>query len=271
MCGYCTERALLSHRVIALKFRPVPQVDPMLLPVHLQEIRDWRRAWTERPAQDDLMAALVMLCRTWTERILGAAGAPLSELLPPGLHARLRDWLAALALPTAWTWLADDEASLPDFLPLQAARDELDAYLAGWLRLDAHATPGWDEAELHERLLRVSVALDLLLHAAPDDERITTLALSSPGTTSPFSAIDLWLQRRAVRALLARCSTHSVFPLLRQLRSDAVLAAVLHGDIDGDAMRMMQATLHQAPTHATAGAHDLRTVLALLLTAPRPA
>jgi hypothetical protein len=62
-----------------------------------------------------------------------------------------------------------------------------------------------------------------------------------------------------------------VFPLLRQLRSDAVLAAVLHDDIDGDAMRMMQATLHQAPTHATAGAHDLRTVLALLLTAPRPA
>jgi hypothetical protein len=268
MCGYCAERALLAGRVRALETRTAPQVDPLLLPVHLQEARDWRQAGIDARVQDDLVAALVMLCRAWSDRLLGVPGAPLHALLPPALQARLRDWLATLECPATWAWLDDDAAPLPEVLPVQAARDELDAYLGGWLRLGPHAEPGWDEARLHERLLRVSVALDLLLYAAPDDERITTLALSSPGATSPFSAIDLWLQRRAVRAFLARCSTHSVFPLLRQLRSDTVLAAVLHDDIDPAALRMMQATLQQGAAHATEGADDLRTVLALKLATP---
>ncbi len=265
MCGLCTERAALAERVLSLQTRALPAPDPLLSTIHLQELRDWRQpAWLEN-AQDDPTAAIVVMCRAWTDRVAGIPGAPLRDLLPGALHARLDAWRRTLDLPSAWAWLDDDAATMPDPLPLQDARDELDDYLAGWLHLRGRPARPWSEATLHERLPRVSVALDIVARESPDDARITAVALSSPGAVSPFSAIDLWLQRRALQTLVAHHGIGFVTGLLGHLRSGAVLALVLRGELDAQALLTLHAALQDRPDNGSEGTSDLRTALAVLL------
>jgi hypothetical protein len=265
MCGHCTERAALAERVLSLETRALPAPDPLLSTVHLQELRDWRQpAWLEN-AQEDPTAVIVVMCRAWTDRVAGIPGAPLRDVLPSALHTRLDAWRRTLDLPSTWAWLGDDAATTPDPLPLQGARDELDGYLAGWLHLRDGASPPWNEVMLHERLPRVSVALDIVARESPDDARITALAMSSPGAGSPFSAIDLWLQRRALQALVAHHGIGFAIRLLGHLRSGAVLALVLRGDLDHQELIALQGALQDRPDNGTEGTSDLRTALAVLL------
>lgn len=265
MCGHCAERAALADRVLSLKTRVTHAPDPLLLPIHLQEAPDWRQPHWLTAAGHDPVAALIAMCRAWTDHLTDAPGASRHDAFPPGLDAHRDAWRAAQAMPDAWAWLADDAPTLPDPLPLQAACEELDAYLAGWLGVREPSSPAWPDAMLHERLPRVSAALDLVIRAAPDDERITALALSSPGAASPFSAVDLWLQRRAVQALAGHHGIGVIIGLLGHLRSGAVLALVLRNDLDEDRLRALQAAVHAQPDNGTEGASDLRTALAALL------
>lgn len=257
MCGHCTERAALAERLATPTPWGAASPDPLLLPVHLQEAGDWRQVASTVAGGGDLVLAIIALCRAACARLMQGERASLRDVLAPGLHARLEHWLASLDLPDAWTWLRD-EAPAPCPLPLAIARDELDAYLAGWLRVPHALAPAWDETMLHERLPRLSAALDVLHRDAPDDDRLLLLALSSPGATSPFSAIDLWLQRRAVRAVIAHRGVAFVLPLLERWRSGTLLAAVLRGDLDAPALQVLHAALAQRPDDGTEGTRDLR-------------
>ncbi|KRA54592.1 hypothetical protein ASD77_08375 [Pseudoxanthomonas sp. Root65] len=268
MCGHCTERAALAERVRALARGEQPATDPLLLPVHLQEADNWRQLVGALSVGKDTLVAIVAMCRAWTDVINGVEPpASIEQRVTPSVHARLAEWRAVLVLPHAWPGLHADRLA-PDVLPpLEVARVELDAYLAGWLGLRDRPGPPWNDAMLHERLPRVSVALDIVARDAPDDARLTALALSSPGATSPFSAIDLWLQRRALQALAARHGIAFVTGLLPHLRTGAVLALVLRGDLDEAALLTLHAALRDRPDDGNEGASDLRTALALLLDA----
>ncbi|MBL8256780.1 hypothetical protein J2X02_002625 [Pseudoxanthomonas japonensis] len=267
MCGHCTERAALSARLSMKSAGHATDIDPLLLPVHLQEADDWRHVLAAAAPGDDLVVAIVALCRSWSERLAGAACAPLRTTLGPARHARLGQWLSTLDLPATWTWLCDTEGDPPAVVPLEAARAELDAYLAGWLHVQESVAPAWDEAMLHERLPRVSVALDLVHRDAPGDDRLIALALSSPGAASPFSAIDLWLQRRAMQAAIAYLGPASVLPMLVRGRSGALLAAVLRDGLDRHALRALGEALAQHPDDGTEGTRDLRAAVGLALSA----
>lgn len=256
MCGHCTERAALAARLATAAGRGAASPDPLLLPVHLQEAGDWRQV-ARAVAGDDLVLAIIALCRAASVRLLEGGDASLRDVLAPALHARFDRWLASLDLPDAWTWLRED-APTSATLPLAIARDELDAYLAGWLRVPHAHAPAWDETMLHERLPRLSAALDVLQRDAPQDDRLLLLALSSPGATSPFSAIDLWLQRRAVQAVIDHRGVAFVLPLLERWRSGTLLAAVLRGDLDASALQSLHAALAQRPDDGTEGTRDLR-------------
>ena len=263
MCGHCTERAALAERVRLLRTQPTPSSDPLLSTIHLQEMRNWRQPAWLAAAQDDPTAALVVMCRTWTDAVHGEQDELPHDLLPDRLRAQLEAWRARVDLMPI--------PATPDPRALQDARAELDAYLGGWLHLRGHTGPRWDEATLHERLPHVSVALDTLVRHAPHDERLTLLAVSSPGAASPFSAIDLWLQRRALQALAAYHGITFVTGLLPHLRSGAVLALVLRGDLDEAALLALHTALRDRPDNGNEGASDLRTAVALLLAAPADA
>lgn len=256
MCGHCTERAALAERVRSLRTQARMSPDPLLSIIHLQEVRDWRQPAWLAAVQDDPIAPLVVMCRAWTEAANGGpADVPL-DLLPARLRARLDAWRAGADLPEAMA-----TAGAP---PLHEARAELDAYLGGWLHLPERSGPRWNEATLHERLPHVSVALDRLVRHAPEDERLLLLAVSSPGAASPFSAIDLWLQRRALQALAVHRGIAFVAALLPHLRSGAVLALVLRGDLDHAALLALHEALRSQPDNGSEGASDLRTATALL-------
>lgn len=141
MCGHCTERAALTARLSMKLARGATQVDPLLLPVHLQESRDWRQLLVGAPPQDDLVVAIVILCRLWSERAAGASGSQLQDAMPPDLRMRCDLWLAALDLDDAWSWLRSVDQSFPIPLLVETAREELDAYLAGWLHVQATTAP----------------------------------------------------------------------------------------------------------------------------------
>lgn len=261
MCGHCTERAALAERLSAKMARGVVRTDSLLLPVHLQEADDWRLALKTDATEDDPIIAIVSLCRAWSERLTGVAPSPLRDALGPARHVGLQRWLDSLALPLPWTWLRDLEAEPLAILPLEVARDELDAYLTGWLHVGEGNTPAWDDATLHERLPRISAALDVLHRDAPDDDRLVVLALSSPGAASPFSAVDLWLQRRAVGAVIAHRGFAFVLTLLERWRSGTLLAAVLRDEVDPDGLQVLRDALAQRPDDGTEGTRDLRTAV----------
>lgn len=262
MCGHCTERAALAERLAMRSTRGAVRTDPLLLPVHLQEAHDWRRVLETARVHDDLVVAIIALCRASSERVAGTAHASLRDVLDPGLHARLDRWLASLPLPAAWDWLRNMDGAAPAALPLDTARDELDAYLAGWLHLQAGDAPAWDGTLLHERLPRLSIALEVLRRDVPGDDRLVALALASPGANSPFSAIDLWLQRRATQAVIAHHGIGFVLPLLDRWRSGTLLAAVLRGDLDPGALYALQGGLAQRSDDGTEGTRDLRVAVA---------
>jgi hypothetical protein len=258
MCGHCSERAALSER-LTMAPMSARDADPLLLSLHLQEADDWQRMLSIMPVQDDdLVIAIVALCRTWTQRHAGGTPVPLRDLLSPALHARLDHWLASLDLPDGWAWLRDPDDDTPTSLRLDAAREELDAYLAGWLQVSPGAGAAWDHTTLHERLPRLSAALDVVCGDAPDDGRLILLALSSPGAASPFSAVDLWLQRRATGAVIAHHGIAFVLPLLDRWRSATLLAAVLRGELDHEALHALRDALARRPDDGTEGTRELR-------------
>lgn len=265
MCGHCTERAALAARLSMKSARSAAQVDPLLLPVHLQEARDWRQLLAGAPLQDDLVVAIVALCRLWSERGENAADSPLQDPVDPDIRKRFDLLLAALDLNDDWSWLREVDGARPIPLLIEAACEELDAYLAGWLHVQSTTAPAWDEATLHERLPRLSTALDLLVREAPGDDRLVMLALSSPGAASPFSAIDLWLQRRATRAVIAHHGMAFVLPLLDRWRSGALLSVVLRDDLQRDALWALRGALAARRDDGTEGTRDLRTAVELAL------
>ncbi|MBD9470190.1 hypothetical protein [Pseudoxanthomonas sp. PXM01] len=268
MCGHCTERAALAECLAMAATGGGPPCDPLLLPVHLQEAEEWRHVLRTAAGGDDLMLAIIALCRDSSARLLHGEPASLRNTLSPALHARLDRWLASLDLPAPWAWLRDEDL-LPARLPLDAARSELDDYLAGWLRAPPGHQAAWNNTMLHERMPRLSAALDVLHRDAPDDERLVVLALSSPGAASPFSAIDLWLQRRAVRSVIAHRGIGFVLPLLERWRSGTLLAVVLRGDLDDAALQLFHAVLVQRPDDGNEGARDLRSAVEWALQHPR--
>lgn len=201
MCGYCMETAIFSERLAALDPEADYQFAPDMLSLRLQEALDWRAELMASPQGMCKPAAAVALCRWWMDRIHGIAGdAAFESGLGTGLAERLRADAQTVVHAEGWTWLSDWNAPLPDPLPLEAARTALDAYITDRLGMDRKLA---ERERLPNAWTHLICALAILHQAAPDDPRLQLLALTAPVGSVGLLGVELWLQRRAMRACVA--------------------------------------------------------------------
>lgn len=226
MCGYCTERAALTHLLEELNNGLFPH-DQLLYSVYLQEVSDWRKELTSWQQLDHSRGALVALCRQWSECIGEMSPVPLEGLLYANAFVELQGWLAAKGYPPEWRQAQDIKGTPPNHPSIEQARVTIDAYINGWLRPIPSDSNPWDRTTLNEQFLRVSIAFDVGARFAPDDERLKLLAMLSPCHVPDLNGLDLWLQRRSVHACVARRGVEFIEEYVNNIRFEAILSVVL--------------------------------------------
>lgn len=227
MCGYCIEAAAITDLLEVIRGEARSAHDPFLCPIHLQEASDWRKELASWGSQDHASGSLVALCRHWSDRLAGKAPAPLVETLNADALAELKVWLATLGYPPEWQWALRTDGLPPSSPPIELARTNLDSYISNWIQPSGPENMTWDHKTLYDRFLGVSIAFDLVAQSVPDDAHIKVLATQSPALTPFFSALDLWLQRKALRT----CTSHFGIDFIKEnfdaLRIEAIISIVL--------------------------------------------
>ena len=247
MCGFCTETAALCDLLGEMKDGSVGPRDPFLYPIYLQEASDWRgelRAWQ---SIDHPRGAFIALCRQWSERLAGGRVPPLEQVLSAQALDGLQEWLGTLAPLREWQWTLDMDGRPPDPLPLELARETLDAYIEGWLRPPFNGATDGDQKALHGSFLSVSVAFDIVCRCAPDDSRLTVLTTSSHGRPPFFDGLELWLQRRALQACVVRSGVSFIMSHFDELRIESIFSVVIHGLLTGRDLLKLQVFFQNSP------------------------
>jgi len=262
MCGYCTEYAVLDDILWRLKGDAGQTFDPLLYPVYLQESADWRKELGFWEWRDHSQVSLIAFCRHWSERIAGELPASLPDLLSTDTLIELQEWLATLKYPSEWRWVMCDCGPLPSPLPVDLAKARLNLYINAWTGSSGPGTAAWNHETLQEYFLSVSVAFDVVMKADADDVRLKLLAVLSPKQTPAFGGVDLWLQRRALKACVARSGVHFIKEHFNELRIEAILSVVMSDLLTYGALRDLHAWL-QGRSHDSMnlGVNDLSEAL----------
>lgn len=251
MCGYCMESAVISEPFWRLKGEVSEAYEPYLYPIQLQESTDWRQELESWNSSEHLAGNLVALCRHWSERIAGSDPAPLIGVLSSDALVDLHSWVAIADYPPEWQWVLCGRGPLPNPLPLELARARLDLYIDAWLEESRSGESAWDQKSLHDNFLSVSVAFDVLMRAAADDPRFKLLAIELPNEAPSPAALDLWLQRRALWACVARSGVPFIKEHYDDLRLEAILSVVWSDLLNGDALRDLHTWLQGRPHWST--------------------
>jgi len=250
MCGYCIETGALYDALENIKGNVRPTYVPILGMIHLQEASDWRKELEPWRSDDQAGGILVPLCRHWSERLAGKAPTALVDTLHADASAELQRWLATLDYSPEWQWALHTDGLLPSPPPIELARANLDSYISNWIQPPCSDDMSWDHKTLYEKFLGVSIAFDLVAQYAPDDARLTVLATKNPALTPFFNALDLWLQRRALRA----CTSHLGISFIREnfdeLRTEAIVSVVLSESLSQDDLIELKTSI-QDRTHPT--------------------
>lgn len=232
MCGFCTETATFRDLSSELKGEAISSRSGFLYPIHLQEAPSWAAELHSWATTDHVRGAFVALCRRWTDQLSGSDAPSLSAVLATDALTALSNFLEKLDYPEAWRWVLKVDGEPPDSLPIGLARTELDAYLEGWLRQPQPGDAEWDEVTLHHRFFRISAAFDIVARQDPGDARIIELATCPVSRVPSFDALDLWLQRRALRACVERLGISFINTHQENLRLEAVFSLVQSGLLD---------------------------------------
>lgn len=243
MCGYCIETAVFADILVGER---LDTHELFWRPTHLQEASDWRGELQSWDADDHGAGAFVALCRLWSERVAGSVRTPLNEVLATCALDALESWLGTLAYPPEWQWVLTVDGCPPNELPMELARANLNSYIHGWLQ-QANPDADWDDETLYERFLGVSVALDILVTDAPDDELLQVLATRSPRQTPFLNGLDLWLQRRALHACVAHFGVRFIDEHWEELRVEAILSVVTSNLLSDRELAALLATFQDRP------------------------
>lgn len=251
MCGYCTESAVIAGHFWHLKGETSGRHEPFLYSIYLQESADWREELGSWESRNHPHGSLVAICRHWSDRIAGDDLAPVGDVLATDALVDLRRWLATVDYPPEWQWVICEQGLFPNPIPLDLARARLDIYIDAWIQASHPEETAWDERTLHDNFLSVSVAFDIVLRAAPDDARLKILATQEPSKTPGFDAIDLWLQRRALRACMARSGVDFIKEHYDELRLEAILSVVWGDLLTADALKDLHVWLQGRSHYST--------------------
>lgn len=262
MCGYCIEAAVITDLLEVVKGEERSEHDSFLGPIHLQEASDWRKELASWGSQDHSGGSVVSLCRHWSDCLSGKTSAALAETINAEALAELQTWLATLDYSPDWQWALRTDGSPPSPPPIELARTNLDCYISHWIQSPGSEDMAWDHKAMYERFLGVSIALDLVMKSAPDDPRLKVLATRNPVLTPFFSALDLWLQRRALHACTSHFGIEFIKENFGELRIEAIISIILSDLLIQDDLIELRASL-QDRSHWTMnlGLVDLLEVL----------
>jgi len=240
MCGYCIEGVMLTDLLDLPDDDRQRPLGPMLCAHYLQEAADWRAELSSWERGDQVAGVVVALCRIWSERIAGIIGTPLRDELDADALSELETWIATLDYSPDWQWVLGIDGCPSGPLPIALARARLDSYISEWLQRPPDVMD-WDHNTLYKVFLGVSVALDIVSTQAPGDSRLEVLATSDPSLTPDFGALDLWLQRRALRTCVAQYGVGFIEANLDKLRVETILSMVTSDSLNERDLMAVQA------------------------------
>lgn len=110
---------------------------------------------------------------------------------------------------------------------------------------------GVDAADLYRRFLGVSAAVDLVACAAPEDARLQVLATTVPRQVPSFNGLDLWLQRRALRACTTCLGVGFVRDHLDALRDETVVSLALGTLLSAEELIEVHSLLQCRASHSS--------------------
>ncbi len=110
---------------------------------------------------------------------------------------------------------------------------------------------GVDAADLYRRFLGVSAAVDLVACAAPEDARLQVLATTVPRQVPSFNGLDLWLQRRALRACTTCLGVGFVRDHLDALRDEAIVTVALGTLLSAEGLIEVHSRLQGRASHSS--------------------
>jgi len=202
MCGYCVECAYFEGAFDCN--RDAGMASPLHY-VHLQESPDWFAYHQSCPDDASLVSDMIALSRAWDDdyfRPGKRSPFALKHRMAPDRWDALVQWLRPHAPSADWEWLLLlTEEVTPNY---ESAVDVLSGY---W---NTHLMRASDGELCREGIIDPAAPqpahmfwlyLALILaekHARIDP--ILEIAVSRPRRVPDFAGLDLWLQRRAVRA-----------------------------------------------------------------------
>ena len=248
MCGYCIESAYFDGTPSNGMY-----IEGPLQYIHLQESQDWFEYYNSRQSGFGKLCDMIALCRAWDDMFFRPGKDKLFGLRRNmgGRWSALVQWLQPCAPSSRWEWLTPNGGFCLD-PDIESAKRVLQDYSAVHLGCrdfkKSFRRVSVDRQEITpEQMFWVYVSLVLVDRFDPVQLEVGVIALNLPKKTPGFAGMDLWLQRRAVRAVV-RSNGSGFMSLHREEMRDEVVSSVA-ASVRDDAGYLMG--LERSIHHAT--------------------
>jgi len=234
MCGYCVESAYFEGAFDCN--RQVGMASPLHY-IHLQESPDWFAYHQSCPEDVSPVSDMIALCRAWDDDCFrpGKQGPfALKHRMEPDRWDVLVQWLRPHAPSADWEWmllLVEQVTPNPE-AAVQLLSSYCDTHTVREVDWKSRRKGIGDPAALQPtHMFWLYLAL-ILAEKHGRIDPILEVAVSLPRRVPDFAGLDLWLQRRAVRACIRSYGTGFLAANGMGMRHE-LLASVtmgIHGD-----------------------------------------
>lgn len=226
MCGYCVEsgyfQGLIDHSDDPVSAR-------MLQRIHLQESPSWFEYYQSHKDDMTQLDDMIALCRGWDEHFFRPDrknALSLKSLMTPDRWNALGQRLRPYAPSPRWEWILQ-----VDWIGIEPDIEEAARVLSVYRRIclpwsgdkkSRRRMAGAYPSLGSERLFWVYIALMLLDRFDPKFSDAIYVARELPERVPAFDGLELWLQRRAVKARVRRDGVGFINAHREAMRSEIV-------------------------------------------------
>lgn len=247
MCGYCVESAYFEGAFDCN--RHAGMASPLHY-VHLQESPDWFAYHQSCPEDASPFSDMIALCRAWDDDCFrpGKQGSSaLKNRMAPERWDALVQWLRPHAPSADWEWLlllVERVTPNPE-TAVQLLSSYCDTHTMREADWESRREGISDPVALPPaRMFWLYVAL-ILAEKHGRTEQILEIAVSLPRRVPNFAGLDLWLQRRAVRACVRSYGTGFLAANAMGMRDEPIASVALGVHADARYLIGLEATIRQ--------------------------
>jgi hypothetical protein len=247
MCGYCVESAYFERAFDCN--RDAGMASPLHY-IHLQESPEWFAYHQSCPEDASPVSDMIALCRAWDNDCFrpGTQGPfALKHRMAPDRWDALVQWLHPYAPSVDWEWmllLVEQVTPNPE-AAVQLLSSYCDTHTVREVDWKSRRKGIGDPAALQPaHMFWLYLALILAERHGRLDP-ILEIAVSIPKMVPGFTGLDLWLQRRAVRACVRSHGTGFLAANGASMRDEVVLSLAMSVRADANYSTDLEQASHK--------------------------